>query len=136
MNDGVRSTTYEYSDLNLVSRRTDRDGGVTTYAYDPDGHLSRETRPGSDVTAYRYDALGRIVEADNASGEITFAYDDAGNVTRQVSCAPQPAGAPCSPSTAASPMPTVGLDYGWNDNRHEASVQGPDGTTTYHYDLD
>jgi RHS repeat-associated protein/uncharacterized repeat protein (TIGR01451 family) len=134
MNDGQRTTTYEYNELNLVSKRTDRDGGVTTFTYDPDGRLAGETRPGSDISSYRYDSLERLIEAHNGSGQVTFAYDDAGNLTRQVSCAPQPGGASCPASTAASAMPTVTLDYTWNANGQEASVHGPDGTTGYGYD--
>ena len=91
---------YVYDDRGLISQRTDRNGAVTTYAYDADGELSTEVRPGNDVTTYQYDALERLVEADNASAELTFSYDDAGHVASQVSCAPQPQHADCPASGA------------------------------------
>jgi uncharacterized repeat protein (TIGR01451 family) len=132
--DGTGVTAYVYNDAGLVSQRTDRNGAVTSYEYDATGKLTKETRPGNDVTSYRYDALERLVEADNASAEVTFSYDDAGNVMRQVSCAPQAAHAACTDASDASQQPMAGFDYGWSQDGQQASVTGPGGATSYHYD--
>jgi RHS repeat-associated protein/uncharacterized repeat protein (TIGR01451 family) len=134
--DGSGTTTYAYNGAGLVSQRTDRNGAVTSYEYDAVGDLTQETRPGNDITSYRYDALGRLLEADNADSELTFSYDEAGNVAHQVSCAPQPAHADCSAATDASQQPMVQFDYGWSEAGQQASVTGPAGTTRYLYDGD
>jgi RHS repeat-associated protein len=134
--DGVRTTSYVYNDLGLVAQRTDRNGAITTYTYDVHGKLVQEVRPNNDVTTYRYDPLERLVEADNASGEITFAYDNAGNLAAQTSCAPQPNGAACVTSAPAAPQPTVQLAYTYAADGEALSVTGPDGTTGYGYDAD
>lgn len=134
--DGALTTGYGYNDLGLVSNRTDRNGVVTTYQYDVHGKLVQETRPNNDVTNYQYDSLERLGAAENSSGEITFTYDDAGHLTGQTSCAPQPALGACQPSTAASAQPTVSLVYGWTPDGLPQSVTGPDGTTSYGYDGD
>jgi len=131
--DGSHVTAYTYNDAGQVAQRTDRNGAVTSYSYDATGKLTKETRPGNDVTSYRYDALGRLVETDNADAEVVFGYDAAGNVTSQVSCAPQPAHADCAAATNASQQPMVRFDYGWADDGRQASVTGPAGTTRYQY---
>jgi len=131
--DGSHATTYAYNDAGQVSQRTDRNGSVTSYDYDAAGKLTRETRPGNDITSYRYDALGRLVEADDADAEVTFSYDAAGNVASQVSCAPQPGHIDCAAATDASQQPMVRFDYGWAEDRQQASVTGPAGTTRYQY---
>jgi RHS repeat-associated protein/uncharacterized repeat protein (TIGR01451 family) len=132
--DGSGTTSYAYNDAGRVAQRTDRNGAVTSYEYDVTGKLTKESRPGNDVTSYRYDPLERLVEADNADSELTFSYDEAGNVARQVSCAPQPAHADCTAGTDAGQQPTVQFDYGWAEDGQQASVSGPAGTTHYHYD--
>jgi YD repeat-containing protein len=134
--DGLRTTSYLYNDLGLVSQRTDRNGAITTYAYDVHGKLVQEVRPNNDVTTYRYDPLERLVEADNASGEITLAYDNAGSLAAQTSCAPQPNGAACVASAPAAPQPTVQLAYTYAVDGQALSVTGPDGATGYGYDAD
>jgi RHS repeat-associated protein/uncharacterized repeat protein (TIGR01451 family) len=132
--DGSGVTTYVYNDAGLVSQRTDRNGAVTTYDYDSDGNLVTETRPGDDVVSYRYDPLERLIEADNASTEVTFSYDAGDHLARQVSCAPQPGHAVCTSVSDPSQQPTVQFDYGWAEDGQQASVTGPGGTTSYQYD--
>lgn len=134
--DGSGVTTYVYNDAGLVSQRTDHNGAVTTYDYDPDGNLVTETRPGDDVVSYRYDPLKRLIEADNASTEVTLSYDTADHLVRQVSCAPQPAHAVCTSASDPSQQPTVQFDYSWAEDDQQASVTGPAGTTQYQYDSD
>lgn len=132
--DGGGTTRYTYDDRGSVSQRTDRNGAVTTYSYDADGQLTTEVRPGNDVTSYRYDGLERLVETDNASAEITFDYDDASDVTSQVSCAPQPLHTDCPTSDTGANLPITRLDYGWDAAGRQLSVTGPAGATQYHYD--
>jgi RHS repeat-associated protein len=132
--DPSHSTTYAYDDQGRVQQRTDRNGQVTTYAYDSHGQVAQETRPGNDVTQFSYDPLERLVESENASSEVTFAYDKAGRVSEQVTCAPQPNGAPCQPSSTSSAMPTVTIDYTWDKDGHQTSVTDPAGKTTYGFD--
>jgi RHS repeat-associated protein len=129
--DPSHSTTYTYDDQGRVQQRTDRNGQVTTYAYDSHGQVTRETRPGNDVTQFSYDPLERLVEAENASSEVTFAYDNASRVSEQVTCAPQPNGAPCQSSSPSSAMPTVTVDYTWDKDGHQTSVTDPAGKTIY-----
>lgn len=132
--DGGGTTRYAYDDRGLISQRTDRNGAVTTYTYDADSVLTTEVRPGNDVTTYQYDALERLVEADNASAEITFSYDDADKVASQVSCAPQPQHADCPAADTGTALPTTRLEYGWDSAGRQLSVSGPAGVTQYHYD--
>lgn len=134
--DGGGVTRYSYDDRGLVSQRTDRNGAVTAYQYDVHGQLVKETRPGNDVTTYQYDPLERLVEADNGDAEVTFSYDDAGNVDSQTTCAPQPQHAECSASGGNTALPTTKLDYSWDSTRRQLSVTTPAGLTSYHYDLD
>jgi RHS repeat-associated protein/uncharacterized repeat protein (TIGR01451 family) len=131
--DGAGATDYVYNGAGRVSQRTDRTGAVTSYQYNAAGNLTQETRPGNDVTSYQYDPLGRLTETDNADSELMFSYDAAGNVTRQVSCAPQPAHAECAAATSTAQQPMVQFDYGWSEDGQEASVTGPAGLTKYDY---
>jgi RHS repeat-associated protein len=132
--DPSHSTTYTYDDQGRVQQRTDRNGQVTTFAYDSHSQVTQEIRPGNDITRFTYDPLERLIEADNASSEVTFAYDNAGRVVEQVTCAPEPNGAPCQPSDSSSALPTVKIDYTWDKDGHQTSVSDPAGKTSYGFD--
>ncbi|MGI8666876.1 MAG: RHS repeat-associated core domain-containing protein [Jatrophihabitans sp.] len=132
--DGDGTTSYDRDDRGQVTKRTDRNGAVTTYIYDIHGQLNTEVRPGNDVTSYRYDSLERLVEADNSSAQVNFSYDDAGFVSAQGSCAPQPQHADCPVSDTSGALPGSRLTYSWDGAGRQLSVDGPLGTTRYHYD--
>jgi RHS repeat-associated protein len=134
VSDPVQSITYLYNDLGLVQQRTDRNGAVTAYTYDTHSRLVREVRPGNDVSNYQYDPRELLVEADNLDGQVMFTYSDAGRVQTQVTCAPQPNSASCTPSTPTATEPTVQLTYAYGGDGYPTGVTGPDGATTFHYD--
>ena len=54
---------------------------------------------------HRYNPLEELVEAENSSGELNFAYDGAGNLLTEAN------GAPCPASTATASEPTATLSY-------------------------
>ena len=105
---GLR-TSYMYNAFGDVTSRQSPDTGLTTYAYDLQGNLSSETRADGLVVAYAVDSLarttsrsaggrtetfsydsgpfgkGRLTGLSDSSGTTTFAYNAAGERTRQTS---------------------------------------------------
>ncbi|HEX4980968.1 MAG TPA: RHS repeat-associated core domain-containing protein, partial [Ilumatobacteraceae bacterium] len=107
---------------NLVSV-ADRNGAVITYTYDAVGRLTAKSVPGAGTTTYSYDPLGRLTAASNPTAQLTFTYDDAGNMLTATTA-----------GTPTSPQPTVTLIYTYDAAGRRTSVTGPGGTTTYGFD--
>ena len=75
---------YDYDALGRLTKRTWARGIDTFYGYDGWGNLTQTTYSDDTPTvALRYDALGRQVEAHDAAGETTFAYDAFGANTNE-----------------------------------------------------
>ena len=75
---------YEYDANGRLTKRTWARGVETFYAYDGWGNLTNTTYSDDTPTiALRYDAMGRQVEAHDAAGVTTFAYDDYGANTNE-----------------------------------------------------
>ena len=80
---------HTYNGLNLPATLVD--GGLNiTYTYDHEGRLAEEDYGNGTVTEYAYSFAGLLkvmeeVDAlNNAYREITYSYDDAGNVTNEI----------------------------------------------------
>ena len=75
---------YEYDASGRLAKRTWARGIDTFYAYDGWGNLANTTYSDDTPTvSLRYDALGRQVEAHDAAGVTTFAYDAFGANTNE-----------------------------------------------------
>ena len=75
---------YDYDANGRLTKRTWARGIDTFYAYDGWGNLTNTTYTDNTPTvALRYDALGRPVEAHDAAGVTTFAYDAYGANTNE-----------------------------------------------------
>ena len=99
--------TYDYNDLNHITRITypdgkfisyshcgccprsvesvtDRAGRTTYYTYDKMQRLTSVQEPGRGITQYEYDANGKLVRMEDANGrETRFEYDDEGRLYRK-----------------------------------------------------
>ena len=117
------TTGYRYDPAGNVVQQTNRLGQAIAYTYDADGRLVRESSPTGDTT-FGYDAAGRLVDARNETADLGFAYDDANRVVSETSRA-----------VAGSSIPTVTFSNTYDSVGNRLSRTGPDGTTTYSYDL-
>ena len=85
--------SVEYLDLNgRIERRLDADQGETIYRYDASGRVVEVVLPVDRISGLRehvaltYDSFGRRVRiVDPAAGEVTFAFDTAGNLLERQS---------------------------------------------------
>ncbi|OJF09813.1 LamG-like jellyroll fold domain-containing protein [Couchioplanes caeruleus] len=77
-------TSYEYDQLDRLTKTTTADGGVTTYAYDLTGDLLSVTDPTGAVSQATWDFLGRrltstdVVRQDATAATTTFTYGRGG----------------------------------------------------------
>ena len=75
---------YDYDAIGRLTKRTWARGIDTFYAYDGWGNLTNTTYSDDTPTvAIKYDALGRQIEAHDAAGVTTFAYDAFGANTNE-----------------------------------------------------
>ena len=83
------TTVNLYDAAGNLTQSTDARGVVVQYAYDALNRLTAITYPASPAenVTYTYDTgtngIGRLASISDASGSITFAYDDRGNVTAE-----------------------------------------------------
>lgn len=101
-------TTYLYNGFGDVTTRTSPDTKTTTFGYDAGGRLTSESRANGVSITYGYDLLsrptsrtsagvtetftydegtygkGRLTRLNDATGQTTFAYTAAGELTQQV----------------------------------------------------
>ena len=68
----------DYDDNGQVTRLEDRAGKISAYVYDERGKLSERTYGGGLKDEFTYDEHGRLVEARNATGTTTLAYNGTG----------------------------------------------------------
>lgn len=102
-------TTYGYNGFGDLTQVNSPDTGTTTYGYDAAGRRTSEVRANGLSIAYGYDLIGRLTSRtsggvtetytydegvfgkgrltriDDASGQTTFAYTAAGELSQQVS---------------------------------------------------
>lgn len=72
-----------YDEVNRLSTSTHRLDGDTTFEYDDLDRVTRVIAPNGVITQYTYDLLGRRTsEVSSDRGTLTFAYDLANNLTR------------------------------------------------------
>jgi YD repeat-containing protein len=78
--------TYDATDKLLEERITNPDTSVsvTSYTYDNVGNRLTKVENGF-TTTYQYDANNRLVQEDDADGDVRYYYDDNGNLTEKES---------------------------------------------------
>ena len=75
---------YEYDANGRITKRTWARGVETFYAYDGWGNLTNAVySDGTPTICIAYDTFGRQIEAHDAAGVTTFAYDDLGANTNE-----------------------------------------------------
>jgi len=86
-NGAVTAYTYDYaSRIKTVTTGS----GVTAYAYDANGNIASVTMPEGNRIEYAYDSANRLISITDGLGNyMAYAYDDAGNKTREEICDPQ-----------------------------------------------
>jgi RHS repeat-associated protein len=102
------TTTYSYNGLGQRVSETSPDRGQTVFTYDAAGRMVTESKANGTVIAYSWDALdrlrtrtsagvtetftydegshgkGRLTRLNDATGQTTFTYNAAGELTQQV----------------------------------------------------
>ena len=75
---------YDYTPDGKLARRIWARGIITDYAYDGWNNLTNTTySDGTPTVSLAYDAMGRQIEAHDAAGVTTFAYDYFGSLTNE-----------------------------------------------------
>jgi len=74
--------TYEYNDMNLRTRYTDKRGNTTRYTYDRKGNLLRSENPLGEALIFEYNHLGKPTKVRlNETITQKKKYDNRGNAT-------------------------------------------------------
>lgn len=162
----LRVTTYGYDAANRLSTVTSPTSQVWTYTHDPASNLTKVVNAAGNATpdpadgtiTYGYDALNRPVSVDysDATPDVTYAYDAAGNrtqmtdgsgtetyaydslsrltgVTRGTSSFSYAYDAAGNVTRRTYPDGTL-VDYTYTDDGQLASVISGGATTNYSYD--
>ena len=78
-----RSTSYQYSPLNQVTKVVDPLGNATEFTYDGNGNLTSLTDALGHGTTYTYDSMDRLATRTDPLGHSeSYRYDQNGNVTQ------------------------------------------------------
>jgi YD repeat-containing protein len=71
-----------YNSAGRLTQRADANGLTRTYGYDTAGRLTRITAPFGRQLQLRYNSAERVAAIVTPDGEITYAYDDQGNLSQ------------------------------------------------------
>jgi RHS repeat-associated protein len=107
--------TLSYDQLGNIASVTDPAGRSTTFTYDPAGQLSSTTDPRGVTVNFAYDAAGRLTRTAFPGGDVTSAYDTAGERTSMTDG-------------------TGTTRFGFDAAGQVTSVAAPAGTVSYAYD--
>ena len=78
---GGSKTEFTYDDDGKLQTTTTATGSTSTNTYDDKTGLLKSFKNGRhDVTTFQYDNLGRVREAKDKDGTITYTYDNNGNM--------------------------------------------------------
>lgn len=74
------AATYEYDELNRLSRHVNGAGDVTEYGYDGADNRISQTEPNGNVIEYTFDPLDRVARIEDSVGLVAeYTYDPVGN---------------------------------------------------------
>ncbi len=80
-NGAVTAYTYDYAGR---VKTVTTGSGVTAYDYDINGNIASVTMPEGNRIEYSYDSANRVIKITDGLGNyMAYAYDDAGNKTRE-----------------------------------------------------
>ena len=80
-----RTTSFEYDDLDRLTRLTDPQGGTTRFSYDANGNPLSITDQNDNITTFEYDAGDRLISVtDPLLRERTLTYNSADRITQRV----------------------------------------------------
>ncbi|MBI4430803.1 MAG: RHS repeat protein [Candidatus Omnitrophica bacterium] len=74
------SEQFAYDRGNNVTQIQDRSGIAINYRYDALDRLSKRIFPDGTEEVFSYDELGRLISASNMETDVTFAYNDLGDL--------------------------------------------------------
>ena len=120
---GDTFTFPSYDPAHHLLQQVDANLVTTNYTYTSAGKLPYSIDAPSDPSVHAtfgYDTYGRLNSVVDANGVRTASYDDAGNVTGEV--------------TTYSGIPAQTIAYGFFPDGTRASMTTPAGTFTYDYD--
>jgi RHS repeat-associated protein len=109
-----------YDNDGNITKREDNAGNATTYTYDPLNRRLTEGFPGSITNTYTYDDNGNLKTIVDASGTVTYGYDEINRVTSIV-----------SPTASGSSTDTVSYGYVQDGSAvtHTETITFPGGAT-------
>ena len=77
------NTTITYDNNNNIVLKKLTDGSNISYSYDSTNKLVSKDLPGGEHFSYTYDAKKRLISASNASGIVSFTYDNIDSIVSE-----------------------------------------------------
>ncbi|WP_375389939.1 hypothetical protein, partial [uncultured Amnibacterium sp.] len=138
----ANSTTYHYDSNHQLTAVTPVAGsslGTKYFTYDVYGRLKTATDGAGRTTTYTYDGADRVLTTafSDSTPTVTNTYDDAGNVTKQVSGGGTITNRYDTFNRLTSTSNTAGggtISYTYDKAGNRASMTTSKGTTNYVYD--
>ena len=117
-----KTWAWTYDDADRVRSSTDPKGQEITYTYDEAGRLTSKVLPGdgdTETVSYDYDGDDKLVRIADGDSDLSFAYNDAGQLE--------------SYTSATAGQPALTLSYTHNLDGTVASMTDPTGETAFVY---
>jgi RHS repeat-associated protein len=115
---GAKSKTFDYDNLDRVTKITYSDGSHVDYTYDADGNLTQIADSANGTRTFGYDNLNRMTsQSGPGTYALTYSYDLNGNLSRFTD-------------------PNGTTEYGYDAANHLLAVYLPGQTTPVKYTVD
>ncbi|NJM09733.1 MAG: RHS repeat protein [Bdellovibrionaceae bacterium] len=74
--------TKRYNTKGNLTQRTDAFGSAWAYTYDLNGNVATEVDPKGQTKSFVYDSLNRLNQVTFPDDQVTYTYDDRGDIVR------------------------------------------------------